>query len=922
MKNYILTIFGIAVLSAISILLIETPSEESLYLENIKSLGITKLDGPEKSAYRDVIMTMDPKTGKVPRKNLHHAIRESKGRVNSARDFKWQQVNSEIAGRTRSLMIDPNDGNKLWAGAVTGGLWFNPDFRNNAAWVPVSDDWESMSIACISHDPLNTNIFYVGTGESFTSVNIYRESSSAGVGIYQSLDGGSTWSLLSSTTDFDYVNDIVVREENGSSVIYAGVASGVYQGGIFDSNPTDGLYRSTDGGQSWTQVLPNIEGSSVPYAVSDIEVTDAGQLYVGSMRNLELKGGGIILQSSDGLNWNINTSFADEIIEIGNDNGLNVLPGRVKLTAQGDMIYAAGTGGWLNSFNQIRDSPNLTQLMYEEGGNWINFDGPTETWASIPWHALAFDIDPANNERIVAGGLDGYALSNAKSAGTLSWARVSDWSSMYYFSDYLIPYYGLQNVDSVKNHFIHADIHDFQFVNGSTDELLSATDGGVYYSSDFSKAFDPLNEERLTEYPLLGHINNSLATTQYYTIALHPDKGNNEILVGSQDNSTHTSETGEITYGSMIGGGDGAYCFFDRDDPSLRITSSQVNNYNFFIDGIGSFFGTNTGSFINPAEYDDRSNLLYTNMAVDGGFEVLIPSLAGRFLDTLAIINVNAYLNKDLLGLPEYSEIRLGTNSTAAFSALKVSPHDDALDASMVLGNQLGDVYFVTGLPFSPQATKIDNDDLPVGYISSVDIGDTNNDILVTLSNYGVESVWYTPNRGGEWINLERNLPDIPVRYGVFNPLDDLKILLATEMGVWGLENILDETEQWKSYNSGFPNVRVDMLKARASDSVVAVATHGRGAFLGKFNQGELIDDPLSINANDAISVYPNPTTDRLFFSQPVSKVDIYSLGGKLLFSPQVENQSISLSHLNRGIYVVKSERSTGKSKTFKIIKQ
>ena len=110
MKNYILTIFGIAVLSAISILLIETPSEESLYLENIKGLGITKLDGPEKSVYRDIIMTMDPKTGKVPQKNLHQAIQQSKGRVNSARDFKWQQVNSEIAGRTRSLMIEINYG--------------------------------------------------------------------------------------------------------------------------------------------------------------------------------------------------------------------------------------------------------------------------------------------------------------------------------------------------------------------------------------------------------------------------------------------------------------------------------------------------------------------------------------------------------------------------------------------------------------------------------------------------------------------------------------------------------------------------------------------------------------------------------------------------------------------------------------------
>ncbi|WP_425389646.1 T9SS type A sorting domain-containing protein [Ekhidna sp.] len=894
------------------------------YLQNIKRLQVGKLDGPEKSAYRDIIMTMDPKTGKIPRKNIRELVQSMKGRTQSERDFQWQQVNTEIAGRTRAIMIDPNDPNKLWAGAVTGGLWYTPDFRNNAAWVPVSDNWENMSIACIAYDPLNTSTFYVGTGESFTSVNIYRESSSAGAGIYKTMDGGATWTLLSSTTDFDYVNDIVIREENGSSVIYAGVASGVYQGSIFGSSPSDGLYRSTDGGTSWAQVLPNIEGSSVPYAVSDIELTSDGRLYVGTMRNLELKGGGVILNSTDGTNWDVEDRYATNIVEEGSSQyGLDLLPGRVKLASRDEKLYAAASAGFLNSFEQIRDHPLFARLMYYENDSWTDLTGPSESWASIPWHALALGVDPNDNDRIVVGGLDAHALSNAESTGNLSWVHVSDWSSMYYFSDYLIPYYGLEGEDSIKNHFIHGDIHELQFVSGSSDEMISATDGGVFFTSDFSKSFNTLDGERLSEYPSFGHINNSLATTQYYTIALHPEKGNNEILAGSQDNSTHTSETGKITYESMIGGGDGAYCFFDRDDPSLRITSSQINNYNFFVDGVGSYFGTNTGSFINPAEYDDRSNLLYTNMAVDGGFEVLIPGLEGRFLDTLAIINVNDYLGKDLLGVPEYSEVKLGTGSSAAFSAIKVSPHDDELDATMLLGNQLGDVYLVKGLPFNPEATKIDNNELPVGYISSVDIGDTNRDILVTFSNYGFKSVWYTPNGGADWYDIERNLPDIPVRYGIFNPLDDQKILLATEMGVWGLENIMDESEDWKPYNLGLPNVRVDMLEARASDSVIAVATHGRGAFLGKFNQGEIVDDPLSIEKEEAkISAYPNPTKERLYFTGEIETVQVYTIGGSLVLTSSIKNQSIDLSGLNRGIYLVQADNKMGEKSTFKIVKK
>jgi hypothetical protein len=814
---------------------LKSPAKEEKYLNNIKKIttGLA-LKGPDKSTFRDVLMTMNPKTGEIPKSNVRQVILNQRSRAEEEIDFQWSQVNTEIAGRVRSIMIDPNDGNKLWAGAVTGGLWYNPDFRNNAAWIPVSDNWENMSIACISYDPQNTNVFYVGTGESFTSVNIYRESTSAGVGIYKTIDGGTTWSLLTSTSEFDYVNDIVVRDEDGTSVIYAGVASGIYQGSIFGSSPSDGLFRSADGGTTWTQVLPNISGSTVPYAVSDIELTDSGDLFVGTMRNLEILGGGIILNSSDGINWNVYDGYVDSLIET---NGNDVKPGRVRLTSEADNVYAFATGGFVNSFNQIRDNGDLNQIMRFVDNAWVNVEGPIGNWAGLPWHAVAMELDPNNSNRMVVGGLNAYATSNSDGGG-LSWAEVSDWSSMYYFSDYLIPYYGLTDVDSIKNHFIHADIHSLVFVPGSSDELITSTDGGLQFASDFSKAFAPFGGERLDSYPSFRHINNSFATTQYYTVALHPEKGRNEILAGSQDNSTHTNETGEITYESMIGGGDGAYCFFDSDDPSLRITSSQSNAYNIWIGDVGNYYGFNSGTFINPAEYDDRSNLLYANLSVDGGFEALNVGITGRYLDELGVLNINQYLAKDMHGLPLFSQIKLGTNSTVAFSALKLSPYDDKLDATMVLGNQLGDVFVVKGLPKNPSSTKIDHDKLPVGYISSIDIGDSNDNILVTFSNYGVESVWYTKDGGDNWENLERNLPDIPVRHGIFNPSDDKKIILATELGVWGIENIFDESSQWVNYNLGLPNVRVDMLKARKSDSVVAIATHGRGVFLGKYTQG------------------------------------------------------------------------------------
>lgn len=173
------------------------------YRQNIANITqADQLEGPDKATLRDIIMTMNPKTGKIPQ-HKSSVIKNMNGARMASSDFQWKQINTEIAGRVRVMLIDPEDDQKLWAGATTGGLWYNPDFRNEGEWVPVSDDWENLSIGSMAFDPQDTKVFYVGTGESFTSVNIYRESTSAGVGIYQSTDGGHSWTLLSSTSGFN-----------------------------------------------------------------------------------------------------------------------------------------------------------------------------------------------------------------------------------------------------------------------------------------------------------------------------------------------------------------------------------------------------------------------------------------------------------------------------------------------------------------------------------------------------------------------------------------------------------------------------------------------------------------------------------------------------------------------------------------------
>ncbi|HPS62654.1 MAG TPA: hypothetical protein PLK82_06315, partial [Bacteroidales bacterium] len=250
-----------------------------------------RTDQPGMAAFHEFLMTFDPATGTVPHERIMKAIEVTRAlsSLKSTRQIQWQGYPSNMGGRTRAIMYDPNDvtGKKVWAGGVTGGLWYNNDITSaQSTWVPVGDFWSNLAIRCLAYDPVHTHTFYAGTGEAETAMETYRESSGLGYGIGRSDDGGLSWYHIPGTEQFAYVTDIVIRRENNNSVIYAGVASGLYKDSQHLSQPSDGLFRSADGGATWTQVLPLIPGSTVPYSVSDIALGADNRLYVGTRPNL------------------------------------------------------------------------------------------------------------------------------------------------------------------------------------------------------------------------------------------------------------------------------------------------------------------------------------------------------------------------------------------------------------------------------------------------------------------------------------------------------------------------------------------------------------------------------------------------------------------------------------------------------------
>ncbi|MCF8232674.1 MAG: T9SS type A sorting domain-containing protein [Bacteroidales bacterium] len=832
---------------------------------------IPKMDRPDMAALQDYYRTMDPETKRVPRERLREgrkvANRLASMKAANENEITWENVSSDMGGRTRSLMWDPNDEdtNKVWAGSVTGGLWYNENINDTESpWTPVSDMWENLSISSITYDPNDTETFYAGTGEIETAVVTYRESSTKGVGIWKSTDGGENWELLPSTEDFEYVPDVAVREEGlGESVIYAAVGSGTYKGEQHHSQPTDGLYRSADGGQSWEQVLPVIEGDTVPFTPSDIEIGPEGKIYLGTMPNLNDNGGATILMSDDGTagSWTIYDDIREEI----ENSGSYPLPGRVIMApapSNKDVVYAIIAAGYNSGFGYFYGRYILRSD--NQGETWYEINKPDAgDWANLAWHALIGEVDPNDPDHLIVGGLDLHHTFNAGN----SWTHISDWSMMY---------------NGGGDSYVHADQHAIAFKPGSSEEVIFGSDGGVFHTIDGTST-----------YPAFEQTNQDFSSLQFYTCDISPTAGEDKYIGGLQDNGSLLYQGEDLDINDMISGGDGAYAFFDNDEPNIHISSIYYNRYYFFDENSQvNYFNTSSGTFISPADYDSQNNTLFANAC---GF-------FGEDADKILRLSGIPYeLNE--------SYFDMNTGSSVPFTAVASSPYTGPGESTIFFGSESGRLFKATDMQtLSPDVEELTGDAFPVGAISSVALGGSEDTLLVTFSNYGVPSVWQSFDGGDTWSDIEGNLPDMPIRWALYHPDNNQQAMLATELGVWETNLLHEEDVFWMPSVEGMANVRVDMLRLRQADNTVVAATHGRGLFTAEYPVNTVITG-TNQQAETNLTIYPNPTQGLLhidFENREAKKarISLKNLNGLIIFAEEISlrDKEFAINLNNRGV--------------------
>ncbi|NOU45955.1 MAG: T9SS type A sorting domain-containing protein [Bacteroidales bacterium] len=851
---------------------------------------IPKADRPDMAAMQNYYQTIDPELGYVPRKKQYEAYLQTKTMGSTSERSEpivWEGTSANMGGRTRAMMFDPNDDQhkKVWVAGVTGGIWYTNDITDvNEVWYPVNDFYPNLAISSLASDPNDPMVFYAGTGEAQTARVIYRESTGLGIGIMKSVDGGETWEVIPSTEGFAYVTDVEVRDENGVGVVYAAVVSGTYQGTDHESEPGDGLYRSMDGGLNWEQVLPEIPGESgIYYAPAQIELASNNRLFVGTMENLDKKGGATILYSDEGTagSWFSYTHYNDLISNEGYYN----IPSRTIIAASPsnpDIVYAQFAAGFNNGFTYYRGRYMAKSI--NGGETWSQINIPDPDWSTLAWHAFDLKVDPTNPAAVFTGGLDLWKTMNSGQ----SWEHISDWSLMYYGGG---------------DAYVHADQHNILYRPENPTQAIFSSDGGVFLSTNAQLTI-----------PTFVERNQNYNTLQFYSADINPSTTFYQFIGGLQDNGSLKYTGNALDINDMISGGDGAYCFWDQNEPNLYITSVYYNAYyiwknNSYMD----YFDGGNGTFISPADYDYKTNTLFSNAVT---FEGNYP---GRIY---VISGIGSSANEDMIDLETFS--------TVPFSHIKYSQHSPGGTSTLFVGTQSGMLYKVENAQNSPIVTEIGSDDFPTANLSSVSIGGSEDTLLVTFSNYGVSSIWQTYDGGTTWQEKEGNLPDMPIRWAMYHPQNSGQALLATETGIWTTKMMHTDNPDWFPANEGMGNVRVDMLRLRQNDNMVIAASHGRGVFNGIWNVDVYTGNDEIATKKMNLTVFPNPASNYIQIGSSKmidenSTMQVFDNNGKVVLEKKVisSNEKIDISQLKNGSYitVLQSDKQIFSGKFVKLVK-
>jgi len=695
-----------------------------------------------------------------------------------------------MSGRI-SAVTGFNEGGKttLFVAAASGGVWKSMD--SGTTFKPVFDKQSVQSIGAIAIDPKNTKTIWIGTGESWT-----RNSASIGDGIYKSTDGGETWTNMG-LPQSERIDRIIVSPAN-SAVVYACVP-----GKLWSDSRDRGLYKTMDGGKTWSLILagPNLSTGCAGLAMDPKnpeilfagmwDFRRAGWTFRSGGDGPDAKSGSGFFRTADGgKTWTELTQQSNK--------GLPAKPwGRLEVViARSDpkIVYAL-----------IESKDSALYRSSDGGSTWEERDKSNPmVWR--PFYFARLIVDPTNAERIFKPDLQlivsedgGRSFANAGSGGHGGGAGHGDWHELWIDPD-------------------------------NPKHIVGGDDGGLWISLDGGNRWWK---------------SENLPVSQFYHVSVD-DKDPYQVYGGLQDNSTWV---GDSAFGNGISnarwqnlyGGDGFWAVPDPSDPEAVYVESQ-----------GGHIGRvdrrmNTARRIQPtAGYHEKLRFNWNTPIIASPTDKRTLYLGAQVLfrsrdrgDSWERISPDLTTNDPQKQKQEQSGGVTVDNSSAEMHTTIYSISESPLDGKVIwAGTDDGNLQLtrdggkswtnvvknVKGLPKASWVSWVEASRFSPGTAFAAFDRHTFGDMAPW--------VYRTTDFGKTWTRIVA--PEQGVRGYAHVVKEDLVVssllFVGTELGLW---ISLDSGRHWSEFKGGdFPSVAVRDFQIHPREHDLVLATHGRGIWI------------------------------------------------------------------------------------------
>lgn len=818
--------------------------------------------------------------------------------------FTWTEIGPfDVGGRTRALAIDSRNNNILIAGSASGGIWKSTD--GGSTWNIKSDFGDNLAVTSIVQDPTSPDTWYYSTGEFDGTATTTTDGTGYifGSGIFISTDNGESWSQVEETTDndnqfstqYDFISNLAIHPQTGS---------------IYFTSAAFGVYRASNDFQSIDFLLGGVN----EHIYADVAINKNGVVIAALSSGFDPNEpqsfeNGIYISTNNGINWSNITPASYPSVSYRTIIGTS--------ESNPNIFYVlidtgAGSGGMkLFYFDITNPASPVTQDRTSGIPDFGQDVGGLEPQGG---YNMVCKVSPNNSNLVFIGGTNLFRSTDGFSTVPASDEDGTDITLAN--SLWIGGYAHARNNSQYENH--HADQHNLIFDPADPKKAYSTHDGGISVTND------------ITAVPVVwNNMDDGYNVTQFYAGSMYPAEGDGRVVGGAQDNGSPffkfdlTSTSGSS---ADISSGDGAVGYLANN---YALSASQ-NGFllRFFYQNQNVSF--NSFSYVSPKNAQTKQFI--HPLAVNPGNEDIVIYPDGDHLWRQNQMSTLALNQNDSDGLTtgwsELTNVSVG-NLGHQVTALGYSTNAPA--------NRL---YFAGSYSdATPVIKRLDDDSANDGEVDisipNADFGayvhhifvnpENGNEVFVTMSNYGIQSLWYSNNAGENWTSVGGNLDGEngpSFRAAAITPTltGETYYFVGTSIGLFVTDQLNGTSTSWTQVSENeIGNVVIADLDYRTSDELLLVTTHGRGMFVGEITtitSNETFPDAETPASFQLSQNYPNPfnPSTNIEFSltaQSNVQLSVYDLNGRKVASV------IDNSTYNAGAHTVAFDASSLASGTY-----